>query len=539
MAARLPSPLAALLAIALIVAAGAVRAAPATVDPARADAARFLTQAGFGPTLAEIDALAGSGDYAGWLEAQRSAPVCLEFPRVLLRTQPFTPDQRVEAWTYCAVRGADQLRQRMALALSEILTVSDRTSSLAAAVLPLSDYHDLLARGALGNYRDLLDAVTLSPVMATYLTLVNSNPVDNVHHTHPDENYARELMQLFTLGVQRLNLDGSLQLGDDGKPLTTYSQKDVENLARVFTGWGWSSGWGATMPQFGRPLTAYESHHDRGIKNIVGGVRLPSGSTVRDDLEHALDAIFAHPNVAPFISRELIQRLVTSNPSPGYIERVARVFEDNGAGVRGDLYAVACAILLDAEARDPASAADPGFGKLREPLVRVAQLWRAFEASAPSGRFDVTALKDKLAEAPLQASSVFGFFRPDFQPGGPLKDSDLVAPEFQITDEASMPLASNFYRAVSQRFRDASGAGSYVTLPADIALSFGPWAERSLHTGPMLDDLNVLLMSGQMSATTWQTLYDYVSTYPDSSSLYRLSEAIGLIALSPQYSIQR
>lgn len=287
-------------------------------------------------------------------------------------------------WWSAVIRGNDPLRERMALALSEILVVSDQSAAIQVSSQTVPAYHDLLARNAFGNFRSLLEQITLSPAMGLYLNMLRSDRPDPLLGTHADQNYAREIMQLFTVGLVRLNLDGSVQKDAAGNGLPTYSQTDVENLARVFTGWGsaptthtgaeaWTYDTNVLLP-----MVAYEAHHDSGSKTLLGGVTVPAGDTAAADLKIALDALFRHPNVGPFLGRQLIQCLVTSNPSPAYVQRVAAAFNDNGGGVRGDLQAVLKAILTDPEAVTPPAGSA---GKLREPLLRLAHLWLAFDAA--------------------------------------------------------------------------------------------------------------------------------------------------------------
>jgi uncharacterized protein (DUF1800 family) len=347
----------------------------------KSDAARFLTQATFGPTLADIDALAVDGSFDAWLDAQRALPPSLQLP--YLREQRaagtvLNRNHRMEAWWRNALTAPDQLRQRMAFALSEILVVSDEDPVLGIRPEGVAYYYDLLTQHALGNYRELLEAVTLSPAMAHYLSMFGNRRPDPSIGLRADENYARELMQLFTVGLVELNPDGTPRLGGDGKTLPTYSQADIENLARVFTGWSWvADGFWTNAPNWTAPLQPDARYHDSDAKTIIGGARIPAGLDARAELERALDTLFAHDNLGPFLGQQLIQRLVTSNPSPAYVARVAAVFDDNGRGERGDLYAVARAILLDPEARDGHRSAPRTFGKLREPLLRVSALWRA------------------------------------------------------------------------------------------------------------------------------------------------------------------
>jgi uncharacterized protein (DUF1800 family) len=313
-------------------------------------AARLLTQATFGPTLDGVQSTA-SETYAEWFAAQAAATPSLTLPLV-----PQGNSDRLIPWWTIAVNGPDQLRQRMALALSEILVVSSSAAVLVDESQGVSVYVDLLVQNAFGNFRDLLDAVSHSPAMGQYLTYFKSDKPNPATGSHADENYAREIMQLFTVGLVMLNQDGSQQTDSSGNPIPTYGLPEIENLARVFTGWasnpipphtlGDEDAWTYDLDYL-HPMAPYDAHHDTGAKTILGGVTIPAGGTCESDLEAALDTLFNHPNVGPFIGRQLIQRLITSNPSPGYVSRVAAAFANDGHGVRGDMLAVFEAILTD------------------------------------------------------------------------------------------------------------------------------------------------------------------------------------------------
>ncbi len=356
--------------------------------------------------------------------------------------------------------GNDQLRQRVSFALSQIFVVSMNNNTVQDAPCGPANYLDILNRNAFGNARTLLKDITLNPVMGEYLSMKESAKSDPVLQTQPDENYAREVMQLFSVGTVMLNLDGSVQLGSGGKPIPTYDEDTVKGFAKALSGWTfagqdqtkpwrwlypdiWDSdpvirtqkgcaAWTAPM----QPWTAsYRSAddtrtiagpaHDAGGKQLLvySGAPfsvLPPGQSAQVDLDNVIDNVFNHPNLGPFLSKQLIKRLVTSNPSPQYVARVATVFNNNGGGVRGDLKAVVRAILLDAEARDPVVAAQPSYGKLTEPVVRFVQLHRAFNARRADGYYDLWdfSAPTALNQSPLRAPSVFNFFHPDFTPGG-------------------------------------------------------------------------------------------------------------------------
>ncbi|HWS78326.1 MAG TPA: DUF1800 domain-containing protein, partial [Thermomonas sp.] len=417
-----------------------------------ADAARFLAQASFGASQADIARLRQIG-YRRWLDEQldpaRSAPslilphlqqvVANGVPREDLRQQ-----DRRNAWLWKAATAPDQLRMRMAFALSEIFVVSDREVANANTTLyRIADYQDTLARGAFGSYRELLEQVTLHPAMGYFLSHAGNSKADPARNTTPDENYGREVMQLFSIGLAKRNRDFSLVLDANGNAIPTYDEQVVSAMARVFTGWTYA---GQAEAQFGRrndtsyaPMQCHPRFHDDQPKRIFDGIVVPAGSDCTASLETALDALATHPNVAPFISRQLIQRFVTSNPGAGYVRRVADVWLQTN----GDLGRVLRAILLDDEAR--VRPQGDGFGKAREPLIRLTTLWRGFDARyvAPATgeirfRFaNAGDLTEPLAQDSLRAPSVFNFFDPDYRIATDTGNTGLFAPEFQILTEAT------------------------------------------------------------------------------------------------------
>ncbi len=550
-------------------------------------AARFLTQASFGPTSDSIAALsATSGGIRAWLDAQLNLPFNPQLPRVqdLTRKMCYYPDYadtwfspaRHHIWWEDAVTGEDQLRQRMAFALSQILVVSDHAPGVDGMQFGLASYYDLLLQHAFGNYRDLLEAVTLHPVMGTYLSMVRNEKADPANNIRPDENYAREVMQLFSLGVYLLNPDGTPQLDGQGQPIPTYGQGDIEQLARVLTGWNypgleywrqWPGEGQTTVPMEYMNATTgadYTEYHDFGEKTLLGQT-IPANLSPDQDLDAALDIIFNHPNVAPFISKLLIQRLVTSNPSPAYVGRVAAVFNDNGNGVKGDLGAVVKAILTDEEAR-VGHLLDDHFGKLREPLLRFTHYWRAFDAQpiSLSGKFwdSGTACDDGSGPDPytyyrvwwglydfddyvgqqvLGANSVFNFYLPDYSPPGIVRDNDLVAPEFQLATE-------NFVVNTAHALNSQIQEQSWDNWPWTV-LDLRTEAALANDYDALLDHLNLLLLNGQMKDDLRQILIDHLTQDADENTfdyvagddpaLARARDAAMLISVSPDYLIQR
>ena len=414
-------------------------------------ASRLLAQASFGATSTSIEQVFELG-VEPWIEAQMALPPSshleyLEDLQAQLGEEELWRNSRMEAWFHHALTAEDQLRQRVAFALSEILVVSEK-SAFGEEIFGLANYYDLLVNQAFGNYRDLLEQVTLSPIMGMYLSMLGNEKPDQERNIRPDENYARELMQLFSIGLVELNIDGTPRL-NDGQTIATYDQNSIKGFAHVFTGWTFNGtredNW--YWPEYNviDAMTPVEAFHDKGEKHLLDGLIVPANQDAQTDLEMALDNIFNHANVGPFISKQLIQKLVTSNPSPDYVERVALIFNDNGQGTRGDLGAVVKAILVDDEARNGHQSSNSAFGKIREPIIKATHLWRAFDASSPNGRFQFGWPDYFFAQAPLASPSVFNFFSPDYAPPGDIGEQELVAPELQIITENYLTRTSNFF----------------------------------------------------------------------------------------------
>jgi len=507
----------------------------APVPTTLSDAARFLTQATFGPTIPEIDRLQAIG-YDAWLNEQYAAPTS-SFIGYLDAITGETVDEPhlQEAWMHYAMIGQDQLRQRVANALLEIMVVSDH-NGLEGHSISLATYMDVLMANAFGNYRDLLKAVTLNPAMGKFLDMLKNRKEDPATGRRPNENYAREVLQLFSIGLYELNLDGTLKVDQAGMPIPTYTQAQVEGFAKVFTGWTYYQ----TVQPFKfsptadwrHPMIAIAAQHSTLAKTLLNGVTLPANQTPEKDLDDAIDNIANHPNVAPFISRQLIQRLVTANPSRDYIRRVAMVFNDNGAGVRGDLKAVVRAILLDPEARNLALSRDWTWGKQREPMIRFVTLARAFTARATSGKFAVWNLEYDMGQGPFRSPSVFNFFEPNYQPPGMLRDLQLFAPEFQITTEAAVITSANTFRAL---------INGWYGWPKEDQLKLNLASEIALAGTPdqLLDRLNRLLFNGGMSPELRQITIDMLTALRSRSAESRVKSAIQLLTRSPEFVIQK
>jgi len=491
---------------------------PAT-PPTAAEAARFLTQSSFGATDASISAVRASG-YDDWVAQQLAMPVSashLAFMQAR-RALPGAPNPSVNEfygsfWQQAAT-GPDQLRQRVKLALSEIFVISVADPNVDE--LGAASYYDMLGANAFGNFRTLLEQVSLHPMMGIYLTWVANQKEDPATGRQPDQNYAREVMQLMTIGVSRLNLDGTVQVDSAGKPIPTYAAEDISGLSKVFTGYSYYSPTPTNQTFLGRnrdpsaylrAMIPYPSFHSTSAKAFLG-TTIPASASAdpAGELKIALDALFNHPNVGPFISRQLIQRLVTSNPSPAYVARVATVFNNNGRGVRGDMGAVIRAILLDPDARNGSLAvSDPNYGKLREPVIRMGNWMRAFNATSKTGGWLLasTSANTSLSQSALTSSSVFNFWRPGYSPPSTkVGNLGYVAPEFQVVDEVSVAGYLN-------TMQNAIGNG--VGSAADIGAAYA--AEMALASDPaaLTERMNLLLLNGQMSPTLRGRIIEAVS----------------------------
>ena len=517
------------------------------LDQAHRDAARFLAQTTFGPGYDEIAALAASGDYNGWLERQFNLPASTTLAYVRANSNGSGRNAIHDIWWNHALGGEDQLRQRVAFALSQIFVVSDLDFLLGNNQYGMASYYDMLISNAFGNYRDLLKGVTLHPVMGVYLSMVRNEKANRELNIRPDENYAREVLQLFSIGLHKLNIRGeAIPLG---VPEPAYTQQQVEEFARVFTGWDYPNSNGWTDNNFGQefflsPMVPVEDFHDKGSKQLLSGTVLPAGQSAAQDLEDALDNIFFHPNVGPFISKLLIQRLVTSNPRPGYIERVATVFNDNGLGERGDLQAVVRAIVLDEEARN-GHRSDANFGKIREPLIKLAHFFRALDGTPgpqaggkhSSASFPMERLDEMMNQAVMRSKSVFNFYQPDHPVSA---GSDLLAPEMQILTESALSLTHNNYHHQIYRFTtrdDLSDDNPRVTL-----INLEPLVSIAANGANLVDWLNLVFFSGEMPASTATILLDHINTISggsDAGRFARVEDALFLMTAAPASNLQR
>jgi uncharacterized protein (DUF1800 family) len=551
---------------------------------AQADAARLLQQATFGPTAAEIDRVVSMG-YDAWITDQFNRPASSHFAIHQAIHRELTPHlggeqrdidcefsyacqlSRHDTWWQIGVRGEDQLRQRVAFALSQFFVISEVSDNVGYSQQAISDYYDTLAVHGLGNYRTLLEEVTLHPLMGRYLGMLQNEKADPRNNSEPDENFAREVMQLFSIGLVELNIDGTPRLDANGNTIPTYDNARITNLARTLTGWTFSNAtnwwnWEDDVQLPGlinnmRPWTEsqVERYHDKNAKTLLGGTTVPAGGTAAADLRIALDNLHNHPNVGPFLARHLIQRLVTSNPSPGYVRRVAERFNNNGSGVRGDMRAVVRAVLMDTEARSAATAQQYGYGKVKEPMLRFAAVLRAFNAEGQAvatagGATTRGLLRNRgigidMAQSVMGSPSVFNFYRPNYQPTGDLRQRGLVAPELQILNEAVALSSINHFHG--RLWQTDSADTTIPTTTSDprfywTRYRFNLAAEKNLAIAPekLVDRMNLLLMGGRMPADMRSILV--ASTYAtpmNDGGGDRVEDLIFLIASSSQFAAQR
>jgi uncharacterized protein (DUF1800 family) len=487
-------------------------------------AARFLLQAQFAATEADIASVRSLG-YATWLERQIATSYTTGWDWLMVQgygdvqssnnyyDQSYPTDYM--AWAQL-MTAPDPLRKRVALALSEFFVVSINGVSSTWPSFVMAAYWDTLCKHALGNYRDLLEAITLNPAMGYYLN-TKGNLKENNYGRQPDENYAREVMQLFSIGLVDLNTDGTQKLFA-GEPIDTYGPSDVSNLARVFTGYDLDQSQnvntvisGRTVPSthFARlPMKQAGNNHSTLAATFLG-VTIPANTSASAALKTALDTLFNHANTAPFFCKQMIQRLVTSNPSPAYVQRVVNKFIDNGQGVRGDLAHVFSAILMDDEARGPAGLTDTEFGKLREPMVRMVQWVRTFGVTSASGAWKISDMSDagsRLSQSPLRSPSVFNFFRPGYVAPGTTLSTGKVAPEFQLVNESSVGGYLNYmYTTINSGLGD-NRSDIKAAYTAEIALANTP--------GTLAQRINLLLCAGQLSSATVSLISNALVTMP-------------------------
>ena len=529
--------------------------------PNENEAARFQNQVSFGANDTEIAKTRQYG-YSAILEDQFYMPSHRThegYINTVSATSLGDEHLMHTFWREAAI-SQDQLKRRVAFALSQIFVISLEDANLQAFRRGVASYLDMLTRDAFGNYRQLLQDVTLHPMMGLYLSHLRNRKEDPATNRVPDQNYAREVMQLFSIGLYRLNPDGTLMLDGNVQPIETYGPDDIVGLSRVFTGFSWAgcsststscfNGSGTQSPNREvMPMQAFPQFHSTSEKIFLGTTI--AASTTPDpagDLNRALDVIAAHPNVGPFIGRQLIQRLVTSNPSPAYVGRVTQAFNTGryqsgaytvGTGQRGDLRATIAAILLDIEART-VPAADPG--KTREPVLRLAQWMRAFKARSASGNFLIGTTDDpatSLSQSPMRSPTVFNFYRPGYvPPNTPIAAASLVAPEFQIVNEVAVVGYSNFMRSIVQ-----NGVGS--NSPRDVQPDYAAEIALAHDANLLVDRVSLLLTAGSMSTGTRSLIVNAVNSipYPGSNQatarLNRARLAVFFTLSSPEYLVQK
>ena len=545
-------------------------AKPATDE----DAARFLLQSQFSASDADIAALRSQG-YAPFLAAQLAAPASQTGFDWLAQRGYAVPDNATRyydssypgdymIWNQL-MASSDATRKRMALALSEFFVVSAVGIDFSWRSQGIAAWWDVLAAGAFGNYRKLLEDVTLNAAMGLYLN-TKGNMKENVASGRvPDENYGREVMQLFTVGLYQLNLNGTEKRDADGNKIETYGQLDVTNIARAFTGWDFdqTQNVNTLVPEQNRnvPNTAFtrlpmrltEANHSTLAANFLGAT-IAAGTGGLAALKIALDTLFNHANVGPFFGKQMIQRLVTSNPSPAYVARVAAAFNNNGAGVRGDLSAVFAAVLLDDEARGPVGLSQNGFGKLREPIVRFVQWGRTFGITSAKSSWKIGDLSNpatQLGQSPLRSPSVFNFFRPGYVPPSSALSASLTpAPEFQLVNESSVGGYLNYMQT-------AIRSGIYVNAPElpnnastatngyDITAAYSAELALALDAGALVKRVNLLMCAGQLTPANQSLIVNALNatalttTSTDSAKRDRIAAAVLLVMASSDYLIQK
>ena len=553
-----------------------VPAPPSPYSSAASDqeAARFLLQAQFSASPSEIATVRSVG-YAAWINAQFAAPLGTRgwdwlnergYATVSdtsnFYDQSYPADHMI--WSQL-MTSTDGLRKRVALALSEICVVSLNGLDLNWRSHAMAHYWDQLVANAFGNYRQVLQDVTLNPAMGYYLNTRGNQKENAATGRQPDENYAREILQLMTIGLVELNQDGTPKTDGTGKPLESYTQADVTNLARVFTGYDYdqSQNQPTTVPggtrvvpstHFTRlPMALKESLHST-LPATFLGTTIAANTPGAAALKTALDTLFNHPNVGPFIGKQLIQRLVTSNPSSAYVGRVAAAFNNNGAGVRGDMKTVVMAILMDEEARSPAGLTQPGFGKLREPMLRLVQWARTFGATSQYGYWkigDTSNPGTRLSQSPLRSPSVFNFFRPGYvPPSTALAAARQVAPEFQLVNESSVGGYLNYMQGVIRNgiyanAPDVPQNASNTNNGYDIRTTYPNETAIVTDADALVARINLLMCAGQLSAATVKLIADALKATPvnaastEAVKLNRIAAAILLVMASAEYLIQK
>ncbi|MBB4842726.1 uncharacterized protein (DUF1800 family) [Paucibacter oligotrophus] len=551
---------------------------PVVIKPSNEQARRFLLQASFGPTDASIEAVMRLG-YEAWIDDQLAKPASShrlnwDNADAAIRAAKAAgtgtgkatnagAGEVLDSFYKVAVTGDDQLRQRLAYALSQIFVVSLAQGALGEQPRSVAAYLDMLAKEGTGSYRDLLQQVALHPAMGIYLSHLRNQKEDPLTGRVADENFAREVMQLFSIGLQELNTDGGPKL-DGTTPRPSYGPEDVSGLAKVFTGWSWDgpdtdnnrfAGWCPTFCEPDRliqPMQGYGQYHSISEKRFLGTVvAAQSKAKPEASLKAALDTLAAHPNVGPFIGRQLIQRLVTSHPSPAYVARVAQAF-----GPSGNMKAMLKAVLLDREAREPAAADANAYGKLREPVLRLTQTLRALESSSDSGAWLIRSTDDpaaQLGQSPLRSPSVFNFYRPGYVfAGGETGAAKLTMPELALVNESSVAGYSIYMRnGLSSGFGPSGLDGKngrpdvQLALTAESALADKPAELVNLVSAKLLGARSNAELKAEIVAAVESVKLDALKA--DASNQKTVDEqrrnrarmAVYLSVLSPEYMVQK
>ena len=530
------------------------------------DASRFLAQATFGVDEATIREVAQI-DFEDWIDQQVELEATYILPNIIevyqTALQIYTDNggnavnysDRPEwehfdyAWWQINMTNDDLLRQRIAFALSEILVISIN-SSLSDYAEGLGDYYDILIKHAFGNYLDILTEVSLHPSMGVYLSHLNNPKAIPEENTHPDENYAREVMQLFSVGLYELNLDGSRELDADGDFIPTYDNDDIKEFAKIFTGLGAGGVIGQDdtyQPEFNQglgnldftvPMAMYENWHETSEKHLLDGLIIPANQDGITDVEQAIENLFNHSSTGPFISRLLIQRLIKSNPSPEYIARVASKFNDNGEGVRGDMKTLVKAILLDEEARTCEWVNNPKQGRLREPVLRYTHFAKAIGAENNYGLFwNIGAnFLDDVGQHPLRSPSVFNFYLPNFQPNGPIAGQGLVAPEYQIHNART---SVGYVNTVNEWAIEEYLFDTYETYSFSTDTDYSQLLEFAKNPDVLINKLDILLTHGMLTADTREIIKMSITPFSDNpvGNYDRLKLATYLFMISPDYNV--
>lgn len=528
------------------------------------EASRFLSQASFGADLELVNEVADLG-IQNWMDQQFLTPATYytdTLQRIFDQSRsiyiqngndstnyPTRPNHvhMDYAWWQNNMTAKDLLRQRIAYSLSQI-TVISLDGTLGGYSMGVANYYDIMVRHSFGNYKDLLLEVSLHPAMGFYLSHLNNPKTDIANNIHPDENYAREIMQLFSIGLNKLNIDGSLQLDASNNPIPTYDNDDVKELAKVFTGLGVGARLDTNNTYFGQgiyiadltvPMQMYENQHEQGVKNLLDGYVIPNGQTGMEDIEDAVNHLFNHPNVGPFLAKRLIQRLVKSNPTPQYISTVANIFNDNGVGVRGDMKAVVKTILMHPEARSCSWMNNPEQGKLREPILKYTDFVKVVGLFSPLNNYWNYSywFKEGTAQHPLHSQTVFNFYGPDYTPNGAIENAGLVAPEFELFNtRTSIGFANQVYNWVESEILIRTAWYEDYTIGTT---NLSPLMEPTKSSDAILDELDVILTHGQLTDRTRAIIKETLDSYSISLTQlsYRVRLATYLILISPDYNI--